>query len=83
MTLGGYLGDHPPTDEAGYIEFARSLPKPEIFEVIKDAEPLTSLTSYQFSANLRRHYEELSRFLEGFWCLATPCAVSIRSTARG
>jgi 2-polyprenyl-6-methoxyphenol hydroxylase-like FAD-dependent oxidoreductase len=65
VTLGGYLGDRPPTDEAGYIEFARSLPKPEIFEVIKDAEPLTSLTPYQFTANLRRHYEELSRFPEG------------------
>jgi 2-polyprenyl-6-methoxyphenol hydroxylase-like FAD-dependent oxidoreductase len=65
VTLGGYQGDRPPIDEAGYIEFARSLPKPEIFEVIKDAEPLTSLTQYQFSANLRRHYEELSRFPEG------------------
>jgi len=65
VTLGGYLGDHPPIDEAGYIEFARSLPKSEIFEVIKDAEPLTSPTPYQFSANLRRHYEELSRFPEG------------------
>jgi hypothetical protein len=32
VTLGGYLGDRPPPDEAGYIEFARSLPKPEIFE---------------------------------------------------
>src|ERR1700740_685194 len=38
VTMGGYLGDHPPIDEAGYIEFARSLPKSEIFEVIKDAE---------------------------------------------
>jgi 2-polyprenyl-6-methoxyphenol hydroxylase-like FAD-dependent oxidoreductase len=65
VTLGGYLGDRPPMDEAGYIEFARSLPKPEIFEVIKDAEPLTPLTPYQFNANLRRHYEELSRFPEG------------------
>ena len=33
VTLGGYLGDHPPIDDAGYIEFARSLPKPEIFEL--------------------------------------------------
>jgi 2-polyprenyl-6-methoxyphenol hydroxylase-like FAD-dependent oxidoreductase len=65
VTLGGYLGDRPPMDEAGYIEFARSLPKPEVFEVIKDAEPLTPLAAYQFSANLRRHYEELSRFPEG------------------
>ena len=44
VTLGGYLGDRPPMEEAGYIEFARSLPKPEIFEVIKDAKPLTPLT---------------------------------------
>jgi 2-polyprenyl-6-methoxyphenol hydroxylase-like FAD-dependent oxidoreductase len=65
VTLGGYLGDRPPADEAGYIEFARSLPKPEIFEVIKDADPLTPLAPYQFSANLRRHYEELRRFPEG------------------
>ena len=65
MTLGGYLGDRPPMEDAGYIEFARSLPKPEIFKVIKDAEPLTPLTPYQFNANLRRHYEELSRCPEG------------------
>ena len=65
VTLGGYLGDRPPMDEAGYLEFARSLPKPEIFEVIKDAEPLTPLSPYQFTANLRRHYEELSQFPEG------------------
>jgi len=65
VTLGGYLGDRPPMEETGYIEFARSLPKPEIFEVIKDAERLTPLSPYQFSTNLRRHYEELGRFPEG------------------
>jgi 2-polyprenyl-6-methoxyphenol hydroxylase-like FAD-dependent oxidoreductase len=65
VTLGGYLGDRPPADEVGYIESARSLPKPEIFEVIKEADSLTPLAPYQFSANLRRHYEELRRFPEG------------------
>jgi len=65
VTLGGYLGDRPPMEETGYIEFARSLPKPEIFEVIKYAERLTPLSPYQFSTNLRRHYEELGRFPEG------------------
>jgi len=66
VTLGGYFGDHAPADEAGYIEFARSLQKPEVFEVIRNAEPLTPLRPYQFSANLRRHYEELPRFPGGY-----------------
>jgi len=66
VTLGGYFGDYAPSDDTGYIEFARSLQKPEIFEVIRDAEPLTPPTPYRFTANLRRHYEELSRFPESF-----------------
>jgi 2-polyprenyl-6-methoxyphenol hydroxylase-like FAD-dependent oxidoreductase len=66
VSLGGYLGDQSPADEAGFIAFARSLQKPEIFDVIKDAEPLSPLTSYRFDANLRRRYEALSRFPDGF-----------------
>jgi 2-polyprenyl-6-methoxyphenol hydroxylase-like FAD-dependent oxidoreductase len=66
VSLGGYFGDEVPADDFGFIEFARSLPKQEIFDVIKDAEPLGPILSYQFSANQRRYYEELSRFPEGF-----------------
>jgi 2-polyprenyl-6-methoxyphenol hydroxylase-like FAD-dependent oxidoreductase len=66
VSLGGYMGDQVRADDSGFLEFARSLPKPEIFDVIREAEPLGPLTSYQFSANLRRHYEELDRFPEGF-----------------
>jgi 2-polyprenyl-6-methoxyphenol hydroxylase-like FAD-dependent oxidoreductase len=66
VSLGGYLGDHPPADEAGFIAFARTLPKPEIFEVVRDAEPLSALAPYRFGVNLRRHYQELTRFPQGF-----------------
>jgi hypothetical protein len=66
VSLGGYLGDHASADESGFLEFARTLPTPEIFGVIRDAEPLSAPTPYYFSANLRRHYEELSDFPEGF-----------------
>jgi 2-polyprenyl-6-methoxyphenol hydroxylase-like FAD-dependent oxidoreductase len=64
--VGGYFGDEAPADDFGFIEFARSLPKREVFEVIKDAEPLGPILPYHFSTNQRRHYEELSRFPEGF-----------------
>jgi 2-polyprenyl-6-methoxyphenol hydroxylase-like FAD-dependent oxidoreductase len=66
VTLGGYFDDHPPSDETAYAEFARSLQKPEVFEIVRDAEPLTAPTGYRFSANLRRHYEELNEFPAGY-----------------
>lgn len=65
VSLGGYLGDQAPTDDAGFIDFARSLPKPDIFEVVRHAEPIGPLLPYHFNASLRRHYEELSRFPAG------------------
>jgi 2-polyprenyl-6-methoxyphenol hydroxylase-like FAD-dependent oxidoreductase len=66
VTLGGYFDDHPPSDEAAYTEFARSLQKPEVFEIVRDAEPLSAPTGYRFAANLRRHYEELKAFPAGY-----------------
>ena len=65
MTASGYVGDHPPTDEAGLLEFVRSLPSPAIYNIVRDAEPLTEIITYKYPASLRRHYEKLKRFPEG------------------
>jgi hypothetical protein len=53
VSLGGYLGDHPSADEEGFLEFARSLQRPDIFQVIRDAEKLSPLMPYRFGTNLR------------------------------
>jgi hypothetical protein len=66
VSLSGYLGDHPPADEQGFLEFARSLQRPDIFQVIREAERLSPLMPYRFGTNLRRHYAELDRFPQGF-----------------
>ena len=66
VTLGGYLGDHAPTDPAGFLEFARSLPSPAIYKLIKGAEPLNEPVPYKFLAHLRQHYEKLTRFPQGY-----------------
>ncbi|GIW91790.1 MAG: FAD-binding monooxygenase [Pirellulaceae bacterium] len=64
--LGGALGDYPPSDEAGFLAFAQSLAAPDIYNLIKDAEPLSEIITYRFKASLRRRYEKLTRFPEGF-----------------
>src|SRR5918997_859640 len=61
VTLGGWLGDHAPADEVGFLAFARSLPAPDIYDVIAGAEPLGEPALHKFPASLRRRYERLRR----------------------
>lgn len=63
--LGGWLGEHPPTDEAGFLEFARDLPQPHIHEALGLAEYLSPISFHRFPHHQRRHYERVSRFPEG------------------
>ncbi|WJK42584.1 FAD-dependent monooxygenase [Solwaraspora sp. WMMA2056] len=62
LSLTGILGDHPPTDPEGFLEFTRSLPVPDVYEAVRDGEPLDDPVSFRFPASVRRRYERLSRF---------------------
>ena len=66
VTLMGVLGDHPPSDPASWKQFARSLPVPEIFDLVKDRSPLGPLATYRFSANRRRWYSRMKHFPTSF-----------------
>src|SRR6185503_8456906 len=39
-TLVGMHGDHPPTDLAGYMAFAKSLPVPDMYEALRSFNPV-------------------------------------------
>jgi 2-polyprenyl-6-methoxyphenol hydroxylase-like FAD-dependent oxidoreductase len=65
VTLQGSLRDYPPDDEAGFLDFARSLAQPDLYEAIQDAEPVTPIAVYKYSANRWRHYERMKRLPQG------------------
>jgi 2-polyprenyl-6-methoxyphenol hydroxylase-like FAD-dependent oxidoreductase len=65
VALLGASRDYPPTDEAGFMEFARSLPTPKLFEAIHHAEPLTKPIGYRRTDSRLRRYDQLPRYLDG------------------
>ncbi|KAK9908903.1 hypothetical protein WJX75_004497 [Coccomyxa subellipsoidea] len=74
LIMTGLAGDHPPTDEKGYLEFARSLPQNHIYDAIRQAEPLGPVYTYSRTENVRRRYEEID--LPAGLCVLGDAAVS-------
>ena len=65
-TLIGHFGQAAPADLQGFIEYARSIPAPYIYEVVRNSEPLSESVSARFPASVRRRYEKLARFPDRF-----------------
>jgi 2-polyprenyl-6-methoxyphenol hydroxylase-like FAD-dependent oxidoreductase len=65
VTLVGYRDGAPPSDEAGWLDFARRLPEPTLYEAIRDAEPLSEIRTFHFPYARWTRYEKLDRFPAG------------------
>ncbi len=66
VTIGGYFGDMPATNDRAYLEFARTLPAPDVADLLAVAEPVSDFTCFRFPASRRSRYERLCRFPEGY-----------------
>jgi 2-polyprenyl-6-methoxyphenol hydroxylase-like FAD-dependent oxidoreductase len=62
VTLVGLLGERPPADLEGFVEYARTLWVGDLHEVAAVAEPLGEAATGGFPSYLRRRYDRLRRF---------------------
>jgi 2-polyprenyl-6-methoxyphenol hydroxylase-like FAD-dependent oxidoreductase len=62
--LAGTADDLPPTDDAGYLDFAKNLPTPRLYDAIRHATPLSPIRLYRGNENRLRHYDRLKRYPE-------------------
>jgi 2-polyprenyl-6-methoxyphenol hydroxylase-like FAD-dependent oxidoreductase len=69
-SAAGMLGDYPPGDFAGFMDYMRRLPVDGIYRTIKDAEPLTEVATTRFPSNRWFRYDQMSRFPDGLIVLA-------------
>ncbi|MDQ7810291.1 FAD-binding monooxygenase [Amycolatopsis sp. A133] len=60
LSLYGILGDRPPADLPGFLEFAATLAVPAIHAAVRGAEPITTPVSFHYPASVRRRYETLA-----------------------
>lgn len=66
VTIAGINQDYPPTDEDGFLEYAKSLPTPAFYEAFKDAKPVSPIHGYRITGNRLRHFDRMSRRPENF-----------------
>ncbi len=69
VTLIAHFGGYAPQELDGFLQFAKNLHASHIYEAIREAEPIGEPTVARFPASVRRRYEKLARFPEGFLVL--------------
>jgi 2-polyprenyl-6-methoxyphenol hydroxylase-like FAD-dependent oxidoreductase len=66
VTLGRMAGDTAPSDDAGFLQWARELADPSIYEAIRVATPVSPIRGYRTRTNRLRRFERLRRRPSGF-----------------
>ncbi|MEW9531785.1 NAD(P)/FAD-dependent oxidoreductase [Microbispora sp. NPDC049125] len=66
VTLYGMGDDVPPVDPDGYHRFAARLPVPDLHDLLLRLEPLGAPRLMRIPVAVRRRYERLGRFPEGY-----------------
>jgi 2-polyprenyl-6-methoxyphenol hydroxylase-like FAD-dependent oxidoreductase len=64
VSLSGYGSFHPPVSAAAFVDFARRLAVPDIYDALRQATATGTPVRYRIIEVVRRHYERLSRFPE-------------------
>jgi 2-polyprenyl-6-methoxyphenol hydroxylase-like FAD-dependent oxidoreductase len=66
VTLISHFVPPAPQELSGFTWFASLLPSPDIHAVVSSAQPLGAAVTSRFPASVRKRYERLSHFPEGF-----------------
>lgn len=65
VTVGGRHDDQPPGDEAGFMEYAKALRTPTIYNAIQHAKRLGEIARFRFNESVLRQYQRLGNFPRG------------------
>ena len=70
VTIGGRHGDVPPGDPEGFLNYAKAMRMPTIYNAIRQARRMDGVARYGFPESVRRHFERLEFFPRGLLPIA-------------
>ena len=65
----GLLGigkTYPPTDEKGFLDFAKELGVEDVYKTVRDAKPISNIYGYREDGSRLYHYEKLKKWPKNF-----------------
>jgi len=65
LTLGGMLGQQPPTERAAMLKFGEQLASASVLAALRDAELLEEPARYRVPSNRWRRYDKMRRIPDG------------------
>lgn len=65
VTLAGYMGNHPPHDDEGFLKFAEELAHPDLYRLIKKSKPLSDIKVFKYPQERRYRYDKLPNYPTG------------------
>jgi 2-polyprenyl-6-methoxyphenol hydroxylase-like FAD-dependent oxidoreductase len=74
LVLFGLLGTEPPSDDAGMLEYARSLGSDEIISLVRNGTPLGEPVKMRYPASVRQHPERAKALPRNFLLLGDSLA---------
>lgn len=64
VSMSGRFGDFPPADEDGFVEFAKTLEDPLLYDTITKEKRVSEFTRFMIPRIYWRHYEKMENFPE-------------------
>lgn len=65
VTLFGYCGEHPSTSPEAFLEFAKTLAIPDLYNAIAQATPLTEPVKFRYPQSVRQRLDKVQDFPGG------------------
>jgi 2-polyprenyl-6-methoxyphenol hydroxylase-like FAD-dependent oxidoreductase len=62
VSVGGWHGEQAATSEQEFMEFLKTLPNFNIYDIASTCEPLSNIIQYKYPMSIRRDYERMYRF---------------------